>query len=574
MISVLDLKKCALAAVAFTFALTGLCGGQAMPARESGLAPSRFDLYAGYLYVKPFKSAIGPYHYEDIGAGGVFGASYYFSTHFGVQLEGAYSPQASNDTHCWITAQGGPILRFQRKRFVPFVHALGGAAEIGGPAKQFCDSYGYGATGGGGLDYILPVLNNHLAVRPAQVDFTYAHIDNGLPYPGGQFGGIADVYAMRFSAGLTLRLGHLGDFGQPSGKGELSLGCSVDPGESFPGEPLTASASAENLKNGRDLRYLWASTGGLIKGSEATEPLDTHGLAPGTYNVDVRMVRGEREKTLATCMTSFVISNPVPPTIACSADKAAINSGTPVTITARAQSPTGRPLAYSYTATNGQVSGDGSTAQLSTIGSTPGTITVTCKATDDKGLSGTATASVVVATPAPPAQVVPTRNELCSLSFARDTRRPDRVDNEAKACLDDVALNLNRDPASTLVLVGSHSERERPSDAAERVLNSADYLVREKGIDRARLDLRTTAQAGQQVSATLLPAGALFEGTAAEVDATRVRRSGQPYGVARRSGQRRAVSRRRVRRARRTAQPGATPGATAGPATAPTHVVY
>ena len=536
----------ALGAVALALMLTGVCAAQATPTQESGMAPSKLDLYGGYMYVKNVRhSGIGQYKYEDIAAGGVFSASYYFSRHFGVQAEGAYSPAASDDTHCWFTGEGGLVARFQRGRFVPFAHALVGGEQVGGPAKQPCSAFGLGYTGGGGVDYILPVLNNHLALRPVQVDYTYARIDNGAPYPGDLTGGFGSIHALRFSAGLNLRLGHQG---AGMGKAEMSLGCSVEPGEAFPGAVLTATAGAENLKDGRDLHYLWTTSGGLIRGTEATEPIDTKGLAPGTYNVDVHMVRGDRQKPLASCMTTFVVVNPQPPMVTCSADKAAINSGTPVTITTVASSPSGRPLTYSYTATNGQVTGNGATAQLSTIGSTPGAITVTCQATDDKGLTAQATASVVIATPAPPpppADQQVAGSALCSLSFARDTRRPSRVDNEAKACLDDIALTLGRDPATKLVMVGSHAERERQGSAAERVLNAADYLVKEKGIDRTRLDLRTSSTPGQQVTTKLLAPGASFEGLTGErIDATKVRRSGQPYGV---PGQRRVVHRRKRR---------------------------
>ena len=541
----------ALSAASVALVLTGVCAGQAASPRESGLAPSRFDLYAGYMYVKPIhNSGIGPHKYEDIGGGGIVSASYFFDKYFGVQLEGAFSPSASDDTHCWNSGQGGLVGRFQYRRFVPFAHALVGGTQVGGPALQPCSSVGLSYTGGVGVDYILPLLNNHLAVRPAMVDYTYINIDNGAPYGADNVGGIGFIYALRFSAGLTLRLGHQG---QSAGKEGMTLGCSVDPGEAFPGAILTATAGAENLKDGRDLHYLWTTSGGALKGTEATEPLDTTGLAPGTYNVGVRMVRGGGDRTLASCTTSFVVVNPTPPTISCSADKAAINSGTPVTITTVAQSASGRPLTYSYSSTNGQVTGDGATAQLSTIGSTPGAITVTCKVIDDKGLTAQATASVVVATPALPEVVVAANNKLCTLSFVRDTRRPNRVDNEAKGCLDDIALTLNRDPATKLVLVGSHGERERPSNAAERVLNAADYLTKEKGIDRSRLDLRTTGTAGQQVTTTLLAPGATFTGgTGDQIDATKVRRSGQPYGM---PGQRTVKSRRKVRRHRATALP-------------------
>jgi hypothetical protein len=41
----------------------------------------------------------------------------------------------------------------------------------------------------------------------------------------------------------------------------------------------------------------------------------------------------------------------------------------------------------------------------------------------------------------PSAQVT---NALCSIQFDRDAGRPSRVENEAKACLDEIALNMQR----------------------------------------------------------------------------------------------------------------------------------
>jgi hypothetical protein len=162
-------------------------------------------------------------------------------------------------------------------------------------------------------------------------------------------------------------------------------------------------------------------------------------------------------------------------------------------------------------------------------------------------------------------------NQLCPLSFTVDTRRPNRVDNAAKACLDEIAISLNHDPSAKLVMVGSHAAGERADAAAQRVLNAADYLVKEKGIDRARLDLRTTPVAGQEVTNTLLPAGATFDGGSDAIDATKVRRTGQAYGM---PGQRSTVTRRRVRHRRRVVAPAAATTTSSGPVTAPTHVVY
>jgi hypothetical protein len=89
------------------------------------------------------------------------------------------------------------------------------------------------------------------------------------------------------------------------------------------------------------------------------------------------------------------------------------------------------------------------------------------------------------------------------------------VDNEAKACLDDVALNLQRTSDAKVVLVGSSDAKEKHGDklAAERAVNTKDYLVTEKGIDASRVTVYAGPADGKTVSTTLVPAGAFFSAT-------------------------------------------------------------
>jgi outer membrane protein OmpA-like peptidoglycan-associated protein len=171
-------------------------------------------------------------------------------------------------------------------------------------------------------------------------------------------------------------------------------------------------------------------------------------------------------------------------------------------------SPQNRPLTYSYSASAGSISGTSSTATLSTTGAAPGTITVTCNVVDDKGQTASQQTQVtVVAKAVPPA---PTSTSLCSISFDRDTKRPTRVDNEGKACLDDLALNLQRSTDATLDVVGNaaSSEKEGPHKAAERAVNTKDYLVKEKGIDPSRVAVFTGTDDAKTVTTTLVPQGA------------------------------------------------------------------
>ena len=153
----------------------------------------------------------------------------------------------------------------------------------------------------------------------------------------------------------------------------------------------------------------------------------------------------------------------------------------------------------------------GNTATLSTTGAPAGSITVTCTVQDDKGQTATCTASVNVEAPPPPP--APKTKTLCSINFDRDKRRPARVDNEAKACLDDVALNLQQQTDASAVLVGEAASDEKKADtlAAQRAVNTKDYLVKEKGIDPSRISVRTGTQGNKEVENYLVPAGATFD---------------------------------------------------------------
>jgi hypothetical protein len=65
-----------------------------------------------------------------------------------------------------------------------------------------------------------------------------------------------------------------------------------------------------------------------------------------------------------------------------------------------------------------------------------------------------------------------------------------RINNEHKACLDDIAIKLQQDPRSALVIDGHRETSERVGISLTRANNARDYLVNEKGIDSARITVR------------------------------------------------------------------------------------
>jgi len=502
---------------------------QGAPAHDS---PSKWDIFLGYSYLSPHGTVTLPntttVNYDNVYVGGLFSGSYFFNRYFGAQAElgvhewGWQNGNAPIGTHGdndgFLTASGGLILRFPTEKITPFVHVTGGEALVDGPAHNPF-TWGPSVTGGGGLDIATPYFNHHLAIRLVQADYEYMRVD----FPS-TFGGSVDINAIRLSTGLVF---HGGSIAPPP---LLTLTCSASPELVFPGDPVAITATAGNL-NPR-LNAIYSITGTGVTGNGATANVATAELAPGVHmaNCDVKEGRKGKEGLkpwqVATATAIFTVKQFDPPTISCSANPSTIKPGETSTITAMGMSPQNRPLTYSYTASGGTISGTGSTAEFASAGAPTGPVGITCSVTDDKGQTATASTSVSVTAPYVPP--VPHAQALCSLSFDKDRNRPTRVDNEAKACLDEVALDLQKQSDATVVIVGNSDAKEKAKTAkeeefaqkhkhakvmdaaAERAVNAKEYLVTEKGIDATRVSVATSTEDGKKVEDYLVPAGASF----------------------------------------------------------------
>jgi hypothetical protein len=201
--------------------------------------------------------------------------------------------------------------------------------------------------------------------------------------------------------------------------------------------------------------------------------------------------------------------------LSASANPASIIAGNSSTINAVGVSSLNRPLTFSYSSTIGTISGNTATAQLTTAGASAGTAIVTVSVFDDMGQTAAATVPVTLLAPRPSPIVPVATSNLCTMNFARDHVRPARVNNEAKACLDEIALDMERNSTARLALVGSAAllEHHRDRLAADRATHARAYLVTEKGIDPSRIDIYTSTTDAKAVSSTLIPAGATLDTT-------------------------------------------------------------
>ncbi|MGP8259891.1 MAG: hypothetical protein ACLQM6_08065 [Acidobacteriaceae bacterium] len=485
--------------------------------------------------------------YSSINVGAIGSFAYYFNNHLG--LEGQYVNHVVNSStpsDGAVGISGGPIYRVSSLNNVTFfAHGLFGAEQVTGPDSNYPPAsvsnepgrWGYGFTAGGGMDLDLPFYDHRFSIRVVEADYRFSHVDfgtyNGLPTAApAALGGHTNLSAAEVSTGIVTHFGHIAP--PPA----VTYSCSLSPSLVFPGDPITVTGTAMNLNPNPNpkkvVSYTWTTDGGTISGTSNVANVNTATATPGTYTVKGHVSQGVNPKPgqMADCSATFTVRAFEPPTISCSANPSSVNAGGISTIRSNASSPQNRPLTYSYNATAGSISSTTPSATLSTPQIAPGganlAISVTCGVSDDKGHHVTATTSVnVIAPPPPPPPPAPQASSLCAVSFERDAKRPTRVDNEAKACLDDVALSLQRTSDAKLALVGNEDAKEKaaeekeaarqakrkhpevkPSDAAERAVNTKDYLVSEKGIDASRILVYTGTDDGKTVTTTLIPAGA------------------------------------------------------------------
>jgi hypothetical protein len=486
------------------------------------------DIFTGYSYfgahgnVQP---AALPY--SSINEGAIGSVAYYFNKYVGAEIIYTNHPSGVNDG--FSGGSGGMIARAPLDNFTLFAHGLVGGARLGGPNSDAPATFehepytwGVGLTAGGGMDYDLPFFDHRFSLRIFQADYRYIHDDFGpsttIP-TGGALGGRTNMNAVELSSGIVTHFGHI--IPPPP----VTYSVSVAPESVYPGDPITVTGTALNLNPKKTATYSWTSTGGVISGTTATATIDTKSAAPGTYTVTGHVTEGSKPGQSADGTAQFTVKPFEPPTLnSCTANPSTVDSGGSSTITASATSRQNRPLTYSYSATAGSVSGTTSTATLtapSVAAGSNSSVTVTCNVVDDLGKSDSKMATVTVNGPALPPAVVPQASNLCSVSFERDKARPERVDNEGKACLDDVATKLQQSSDAKLALVGNEDAKEqkiadreakmrhpRPSAAARRAVNTKDYLVTEKGIDPSRISLYTGTDDSKTVTTTLVPAGA------------------------------------------------------------------
>ena len=281
-----------------------------------------------------------------------------------------------------------------------------------------------------------------------------------------------------------------------------------------------------------------------VNGSGATVDVSTAQLICGSYSVSVTVSvsvestdhpSGCVSSGQSTCASTFEVTEPPCPAVTCSivASATTVTEGDRVSLRAVITGP-GRTTC-TWTTTGGRLS---STTGIEVILNTTGiTGPVTCRAmvtTDarrcDSPCPGSSCVTTITVQEIPPPPRRPEIVKPCGPIFFPFTSA--RINNEHKACLDQIALALQQDPRAALVIDGHRDSSERIGISLTRANNARDYLVTEKGVDSARITVRNfgdtcqqekgEAQLNRRVEFFILPEGA----TIFDVDAAKRCRSG------------------------------------------------
>ncbi len=444
------------------------------------------EVFGGYSWLHPNGRVDYGYMVEDIATGFDFSNTYYLPAahNVGIMVDG--SGHFGEDTDVGYIL-GGVQYKYHTDTFSPFFRAFAGTAYIDPPT--YISEWKPAIGAGGGFDLN---ITHRFAVRLAQVDYIYTSYHPLIP------GFDTHWNSIRLTAGLVV---NLGNYYTPA----LAATCTATPGEVMEGEPVSVTATGSNFNPKHAVTYAWTTNGGKLDTANAqSAKIDTTGVAGGSYTANATLTDAKMKKmNSATCSAPFVVKpKPMnPPVVSCSVNSSSVQAGTAVAVASHVSSPDNSAISsVTYASSGGTISGTGNAATLDTAGMVPGTATITVTATDARHLTGTGTCSVVVENPPPKPDVTP-RTPIEFIKRPKQKYIPWRVDNEAKALLDDDATALKNDPNARLVIVGyadgepqpmiGTGKNKHPMDlAAQRAVNAKAYLVQQQGIDPSRVEVR------------------------------------------------------------------------------------
>jgi hypothetical protein len=451
-----------------------------------GLLTPRFELAGMFQYIN-FCPCSFP-NFNTFGATGQFtynankwlgftaeiGGYHYKRQTYQLDASGNYVPEGSSGS--LQSYLFGPHIAFRHfDHFVPFAEVLFGAVRAGSQLTGTNQQSSFALAAGGGVD---AVIVKNFAWRVFEADYFMTNFTGTLVSPSGRQNNF------RIGTGVVLRWGYPPEPPKPNHPPVAS--CSASPTSVYQGstDAIAVHVAATDADND-PLTYSYTATGGTVDGSGPDVRFNPAGLAIGSYTVNAKVDDG-RGGT-ATCAVDVAVTKRPnrPPVISCAPERNPIIAGERVAINSTASDPDGDPLTYSYSATGGQVSGNGPVAQFDSTGLSAGSYTVTCTADDGQGGRTSATTTVDVQQPAPPPQASKVGD--CGYNKVGAAR----FDNACKRVGDDVALRLKNEPNAKVVIIGYADKKEPKAEKlAQARADGAKKYLGEKGIDASRIETR------------------------------------------------------------------------------------
>jgi outer membrane protein OmpA-like peptidoglycan-associated protein len=235
--------------------------------------------------------------------------------------------------------------------------------------------------------------------------------------------------------------------------------------------------------NNDPLTYSWSVNGQSLAAAGPQITFGSEGRNPGTYNVQCTVSDGEAtgNATSAGTVKERIIPNR-PPTIDCLTTTMDVASGGSIELRAKANDPDGDKLTYSWSATGGSVTGSGDTATFNAAGVKAGSYAVTV--TVDDGRGGKASCSMTVNV----SERLSITKEKCGYFAPLGAR----VDNCAKAILDDLAVRMKNDPKLRANVIGytdSSKPETRKKGLGEKRAKAVAAYLEKQGVEASRLTI-------------------------------------------------------------------------------------
>jgi len=290
----------------------------------------------------------------------------------------------------------------------------------------------------------------------------------------------------------------------PKPKEPPTASCSATPASLFAGSnDAVALHVTANSPDSLPLTYSYSATGGAVEGTGPDARWNSSGVSVGSYTVTAKVDDGKGGTAACTADIRVEERPHHPPTISCSANPTSIKVGEHSTITCNGNSPDNLPLTYSYSASGGQVTGNGSQAQFDSSGVQPGSYNVKGEVTDSRGDKADSSADVQVTQPAPPPEQIRLEQRLSlhsvyfptalpSVAKPNGGLTPSQMDTLNTLAVDFKSY-LTYKADAHLTLEGhadSRGPKEYNDKLSERRVERVRSYLAEKGVPADRIDVR------------------------------------------------------------------------------------